>query len=214
MPYPYIFAAIILLVILPLYLYSKRSWPRWLQLIIKASGTFMCLSVALGYCAGTSFTDNYAVLILTGLCVSLFADIFIEILLPAGGGLFAIAHVAYITAFLLTGITAWSILAFALLAICVGLVYKKYRLRMPKLLRLPVAGYGLILCVFGALAMPQPFVFFSVRTLLAAIGSALFIASDLTLCANLIEKRGFKHQYISLGMYYTGQLLLALSVAM
>ena len=45
----------------------------------------------------------------------------------------------------------------------------------------------------------------------AASGAALFVVSDMTLCYNTVQKKPTLWHYISLGIYYTAQLLLGLS---
>lgn len=211
MTYPLILAGVILLAFMPLYLYSKNKWSMPVQLTLKAVSTMLCVCVALGYNAGTGFQELDATLILIGLVLCVVGDVMLEINFPIGGGFFFLGHVAYVAAFVSRGLSAWSILALAICAGFVAPVYVRYRSRMPAHLRLPVAGYGIALCMLGAAALPQVFTQYSTRSLLGALGAGLFIASDLTLCRNLLEKLGFKHQYISLGMYYMGQLLLALS---
>ena len=47
--------------------------------------------------------------------------------------------------------------------------------------------------------------------MLAAAGAALFVASDMTLCYNPVQKKPTLWHYLSLGIYYSAQLLLGLS---
>ena len=51
----------------------------------------------------------------------------------------------------------------------------------------------------------------SARSTLAALGAVMFVVSDMTLCHNLLLKRPGSCHFVSLGIYYMAQLLLALS---
>ena len=60
-------------------------------------------------------------------------------------------------------------------------------------------------------SLPLPLLAPSARSTLAALGAVTFVVSDMTLCHNLLLKRPGSCHFVSLGIYYMAQLLLALS---
>ena len=71
--------------------------------------------------------------------------------------------------------------------------------------------YSAALAVVLALSLPLPFVDFSARTLLAALGALVFVLSDMGVCHGMMRKISKKQDFLYLGIYYLAQLLLGLS---
>lgn len=213
MLYGVVSALVILLVLMPLYFLGKYRWGKGYELVFKGASTLICVCLALGFCIGCGFSDLFAVLMLIGLCLCLLGDIWLELVFPVGGLLFFLGHTLYIAGILTqAAVTGWSLLAAAVALVPVTLVYLRFRKQMPDGLDRLTPVYGVALVALLAFALPLPLTLGTQRAWLLAAGAALFVASDLTLCRNLIQKRGVKSQYPSLAMYYMAQLLLALSV--
>ena len=213
MLYGIISALVILLVLMPLCFLGKYRWGKVYELVFKGASTLICVCLALGFCVGCGFSDTFAVLMFIGLCLCLLGDIFLEIVFPVGGLLFFFGHTLYVAGMLTQGaITWWSLPAALIALVPVTLVYLRYRKQMPDGLDRLTPIYGVALVALLALALPLPITLGTQRAWLLSIGAVLFVASDLTLCRNLLENRGVKSQYPSLAMYYMAQLLLALSV--
>ncbi len=213
MLYGIVSALVILLVLMPLYFMGKYRWGKVYELVFKGASTLICVGLALGFNIGTGFSDTFAVLMLIGLVLCLLGDIWLELIFPVGGGLFFLGHTMYIAGILTQAqVTWWSLLFGAVALVPITLVYLRYRKQMPDGLDKLTPIYGAVLVALLALALPLPITLGTQRAWLLAAGAVLFVASDLTLCRNLLEKRGVKSQYPSIGMYYMAQLLLALSV--
>ena len=74
-----------------------------------------------------------------------------------------------------------------------------------------VAVYVVALAALLAFSLPLPLLAPSARSTLAALGAVTFVVSDMTLCHNLLLKRPSSCHFVSLGIYYMAQRLLALS---
>ena len=76
----------------------------------------------------------------------------------------------------------------------------------------PSLATGVVaLAALLAFSLPLPLLAPSARSTLAALGAVTFVVSDMTLCHNLLLKRPSSCHFVSLGIYYMAQLLLALS---
>lgn len=210
----YAIGALILIwaVWMPLKFRFQRLGRKPAELLFKALGTL----TAVGFAAYAYFfspqADVYTALILFALCLCTLADVFLEIRFIVGGVLFFLGHVLYAAGFFtLHQPTHWAALV---LLVALPLLYwflSRYRDRVPRLLYLGLWLYTAALGVLLAAALSPMFVVPSRRMLCAAVGAVLFVISDVTLCRNTIEKRGERADFISLGIYYTGQLFLAFS---
>ena len=88
----------------------------------------------------------------------------------------------------------------------------RYRDKVPaRFILLGLQIYALALSALLAFSLPLPFLAPGTRSVLAAAGAALFVASDMTLCYNTVQKKPTLWHYLSLGIYYSAQLLLGLS---
>lgn len=213
MPYVLLSFLLIWLVFTPFHLWAKTFRTRLGLLITKTVPTIVIAAFA-GYAVmALPNADSYATLVFIALCICALADLMIEIRFEVGGALFFAAHILYLWALLVYRPLTWWSLTVALVCLC-GLWFflSRYRDKLPnKLIKIGVFIYAAALSALLGLSLPLPFLAFSRRALLAALGAALFVASDMTLCRNLLSRVEVKDHYISLGIYYTGQLLLALS---
>lgn len=215
MPFILLAVALTWLVCMPLHYRYKKNGRKAISLVFKAIPTCFAAAFA-GYAVFSGKgADAYAALIFAGLCVCALADVLLDVRMEAGGALFFCGHVLYVAALsLYKPLSWWSLTLFALSA-C-GLMYfgSHYRHAAPsRLVLCGAAIYGLALAALLGFSIPLPFLAYSRRALLAAAGAALFVVSDLTLCHNTVRNKPVSWHYVSLGIYYTGQLLLGLSAA-
>lgn len=198
---------------MPLNFRYKYKKPQCLSLVFKIIPTLTAVAFAGYACFATEQDGIYAALIFAGLCVCTVADWMLEVRFEIGGGLFFIGHVCYVLAMLLSRpASPWSAAVFA--AAELGLMYflSKYRQEIkPKRMVLGLGVYSLALASLLAFSLPRPFISLSRSAVLAAAGAALFVLSDLTLCHNTVRKKPDSWHFMSLGAYYMGQFLLALS---
>ena len=168
------------------------------------------LGVALSVCA---LKSSYGKFLFAGLCLSWFGDMFLlaptDKLFLCGLVSFLLAHVAYITAFIVRGIKLkWALLA-ALPVILVSLGTSDWLAPYisPQML-VPVSLYTavislMVICAVGARGAGAP--------LLVPLGALLFYFSDLSVAALRFVSADLQSYIWGLPFYYGGQLLLALS---
>lgn len=168
------------------------------------------LGVALSVCA---LKSSYGKFLFAGLCLSWFGDMFLlaptDKLFLCGLVSFLLAHVAYITAFIVRGIKLkWALLA-ALPVILVSLgtsdwlaPYVSPQMLIPVNLYTAVISL-MVICAVGARGAGAP--------LLVPLGALLFYFSDLSVAALRFVSADLQSYIWGLPFYYGGQLLLALS---
>lgn len=196
----------------PVYQGSVPGLSQAKRLTVKAIPTALAaLFAAVAYFSGRG--DTYSLLIFIALCVCTAADVLLGVKFIVGGVFFLMGHVLYITA--LGGYrspTWWSVPVFVLAFIGLWVFLQRYRDKFPS--RLMYLGVLIYCCALGLLlgfSVPLPFLAFSRRSLLAALGAALFVLSDMGTCHCILTPAGKRFNFISLGVYYTGQILLGMS---
>lgn len=168
------------------------------------------LGVAISVCALCSL---YGKLIFAGLTLSWFGDVFListtEQLFLCGLLSFLLAHVAYISAFIVRGINVkWALLSAAPIAlVSLGTSDWLAPFISPQL-QLPVNVYTaiislMVICAVAARGAGAP--------LLVPLGALLFYFSDLSVAALRFVSADLQSYIWGLPFYYAGQLLLALS---
>ncbi len=173
----------------------------------------MVLIISLAWERVTAWPSVYGYFILSGLCVSLFGDIFL--MLPPryfrpGLLAFLAAQVLYILAFSrdlqalsfspLYLILTYAAVAFFFLFGSLG----RYRW--------PVLGYILAISATAWLAFNRHQSLLESGTLLALVGAGLFFFSDTLNAVNRFKKPFRPAQALILSTYFAAQLLFALSV--
>jgi uncharacterized membrane protein YhhN len=193
---------------------ADGRWP-WLFLFAKPATTLSLLLVT-----GLPSSDRFGVLVVGALLLSALGD---TALLHEGRGffmaglfLFLLAHGAYTTAFLVGG-GAGPWLSNGLLGVAVFVVASAWLVRRlwPGIepgLRVPVSLYaGAITVMVGAgylvLAGPWP----EYITLPLAAGAVSFYLSDALLAWTHFRQPLPQQQTLNLGLYWTGQLGIALA---
>jgi uncharacterized membrane protein YhhN len=156
--------------------------------------------------------------ILTGLIFSLFGDLFLirsdqPRSFRKGLAAFLLAQICYIIAFTLpVGFHYYDLLTGALLVIPFTYFYCRFR---PGLngIKIPVIIYmvAISLMVNRAVSLLFGNTFTMIRALLVSSGAFFFYISDVLLAWNKFVRK-FKGNRISLALYYSAQILIALSL--
>ena len=184
---------------------SKRvaGFSRPLHIALKCTATAMAVLVALLGCLQNGIPAHW--LMLAGLIACTVADGVLCVRFLAGGAIFALGHILYMTAFCLMHLPTWR--SVILLLCLMGLVtaaFTRWKARIGR--RAPFFyAYATVLCVMVSLAAAQTPLYFA--------GALLFAFSDGTLGNLMIDRNHVKLDYVSLAAYYLGQFLLALAVA-
>ena len=153
-------------------------------------------------------------IVIAGLVLSWFGDMFLlgesQALFLAGLVSFLLAHVAYVIAFSFHGLNErWSIAALVPIAAVSILVSLWLTPHLPPEMVVPVRAYTfvislMVITAFGARGAGGP--------ALIPAGALLFYFSDLSVASMQFTEPQFPNYVWGLPFYYTGQLLLAMSV--
>jgi uncharacterized membrane protein YhhN len=186
-----------------------RDFPAAVAKLVASSG-FIVLAIHVG-----GLRSNYGRIILLGLTFSWLGDVALigetQSLFLLGLSAFLLAHLAYIAAFVVFGVSVkWvvvAVLPIALIAITVSLWLAPY---IPQELVIPVRVYTAVisLMVIGA---------FGTRgrgaTILVLAGAVMFFLSDLSVAALRLVQTDMPTYIMGLPLYYAGQVCLALSAS-
>jgi len=164
---------------------------------------------------GGALKSAYGRLLLLGLALSFLGDAFLigdsRQAFLAGLAAFLLAHVAYVVAFVVKGVSlrwiGFSALPVVACAVAVSLWLAPHT---PPELSLPVRLYtvvisGMLIAAIGTRGKGGP--------VLIVVGASLFFLSDLSVAALRLVQTEFPHYVWGLPLYYAGQLCLALSIS-
>jgi uncharacterized membrane protein YhhN len=186
-----------------------KDHPAAVAKLVASSG-FVILAI---HCGG--LRSNYGRLILLGLIFSWFGDAALigesQSRFLVGLGAFLLAHIAYIAAFVVLGISVkWAIVAAPPVAVAAIAVTLWLASHVSQELVIPVHVYtaAISLMVLGA---------FGTRgrgaTVLVLAGAILFFLSDLSVAALRLVQTEIPTYILGLPLYYAGQVCLALSAS-
>lgn len=179
--------------------------------VAKPAASIGFLLIALG---SRALDGPYGRWILVGLVLSLFGDVFLmrssRVWFLLGLVSFLLAHVAYVGAFLVAGVSpTWSAVA-AVGALMVAWAIVRWLLPHVEVsMRGPVLAYVVVISVMISLAVGT---LGADQGALILAGAFLFYVSDLFVARERFVQETFLNRLIGLPIYYTGQVLLALSV--
>lgn len=175
---------------------------RILAVFLKCAATAMAAFAALLGCLQNGTASNW--LLLAGLTVCTVADGVLNVHFLAGGAVFGLGHILYMISFCLARLPDMrGVILFLCLMGLATAGMTRFKRQLGK--RAPFFyAYATLLSVMVAMAAAQPPFRFA--------GALLFAFSDALLAFLMIDRRHISLDYISLGAYYLGQFLLALSV--
>ncbi|MFH1853172.1 MAG: lysoplasmalogenase [Candidatus Neomarinimicrobiota bacterium] len=156
----------------------------------------------------------YRRLIVAGLLFSLLGDIFL--MLPAdrfihGLASFLATHILYFAAFVATSGIQLRLIPLAPILL-LGLGFLRLLLPHTRTKTIPVIFYAVVLTLLLWQATGRLLLTVNHSTILALIGTAVFIFSDCTLVINRFVSRFRSAQIVILTSYYLAQLCIAYSV--
>jgi uncharacterized membrane protein YhhN len=175
-----------------------------------AAAVYIAIAVAAG-----ATESAYGWAILAALALSWWGDV---LLIPkdrpgvfrAGILAFLAGHLAFAVAFVIRGVSPGAlVIALGLMAIPTVTIHAWLADRVPAELKGAVVAYITVISVMFALAVAtharEP-------ALLIVAGAGLFWLSDLFVARDRFVKPGFVNRLVGLPLYFTAQVLLALSV--
>jgi len=184
------------------------------EIAAVAKITASCGFLGVAYLGG-ALKSAYGRLLLLGLALSFLGDAFLigdsRQAFLAGLAAFLLAHVAYVVAFVVKGVSlrwiGFSALPVVACAVAVSLWLAPHT---PPELSLPVRLYtvvisGMLIAAIGTRGKGGP--------VLIVVGASLFFLSDLSVAALRLVQTEFPHYVWGLPLYYAGQLCLALSIS-
>jgi len=176
---------------------------------LAASTAFVTVAILSG-----ASRSAYGRVVLVALVFSWFGDMFLlgeaPHLFLAGLASFLLGHIAYVIAFSIHGLSRkWLIYTLVPIAVISVLVSAWLTPYIPEDMLVPVRTYTVVISLMVIMA-------FGTRgaggSLLIPVGATLFYFSDLSVAAGQFVEPAFPNYVWGLPFYYTGQLLLALSV--
>ncbi len=166
-------------------------------------------------CLSGAMRSSYGRMIFLGLVCSWFGDMFLlgesRPFFLAGLVGFLLAHAAYIAAFSVHGMSdRWTLSALLPVALISLLVTAWLAPFLPADMVMPVRAYTfvislMVITAFGARGAGA--------TVLIPLGATLFYFSDLSVASMQFTRPTFPNYIWGLPFYYTGQLMLAMSIA-
>ncbi|HJP35092.1 MAG TPA: lysoplasmalogenase [Gammaproteobacteria bacterium] len=176
-----------------------------------ASTGFLAVAVAAG-----ALDSSYGLLVLLGLVLSWWGDVFLipverPRIFQAGIASFLLGHAAYVVAFASLGLQPVAAIVTALLMVAsVMKILRWLRPHLPPEMRMPVYAYFvvitcMVICAAGAVA--------NAATPMILLGALMFYVSDLAVARDRFVATGFGNRVWGLPLYYGGQLVLASSIA-
>ena len=166
--------------------------------------------------SGGAFETRYGAIILVGLALSWFGDVFLLWRTPrifqAGLVSFLLAHVAYIAAFFSTKphLMACGV-ALVCCAVSLGIVVRWIYPHLPADMRLPVLAYIAVISTMVVLAAGAAW---GTQQWVILLGAVMFYFSDVSVARDRFVAPGFINGLWGLPLYYGGQLFLAYSVSL
>lgn len=177
---------------------------------VVASCGFLAVAVLSG-----ALRSTYGKILLAGLALSFLGDVFLigetQTAFLAGLAAFLLAHLVYVSAFVVSGVSIRWMLVTAVpivgIAIVVGLWLAPH---IAPYLALPVRVYiivisAMVIAAFGTRGKGG--------SVLILAGALLFFLSDLSVAALRLIQTDFPTYIWGLPLYYAGQLCLALSAS-
>lgn len=193
----------------------------WLKL--SASLCFMFLALLSLLTSGVGFSQFWVVVTL-GLFFGMLGDFLLafrhiytrhyELFFAIGAVSFVVEHIIFIVYFVLKNqnIVPIATLCFIVSFAVATFVLAKTGVKGGKL-QIGIYVYIAIVCLMSATAISTAINNFNIGTLMFAIGSISFVASDTTICVyNFSGNKDFKWMILLHYLYYPAQLLIALSV--
>ena len=206
-------ASIVFAAVLAIRAYCLDAGRRWQAYVFKPLATLLVLALALSVPAPL---PAYRWAVVAGLAFSTAGDIFL--MLPrdrfvAGLVSFLVAHLFYIYAFCIgVGFGAAPLLWLPYAAIGGGMLAMVWRGLKPAL-RIVVIAYVAVITAMAGQAAGRWYGLGGEAALAAALGAALFLASDSVLAINRFRARFPAERAVTLGTYWAAQTLIALSVS-
>lgn len=197
------------------YFYQKNDFDFTLKCLCSISFAVLGL-INLGYAIFTK-QDNikYFIVMAVGLLFAMTGDIVLEIVFVAGAGFFAIGHIVFVIAYCL--LKKMRVLEFIIAAVsflCVGsfLLFSKELDFGGELMKWVCVSYALIISLMFGKAVANFVYERNVFYALIAIGSLLFVFSDLMLVLNNFIGRWSWTEHACLATYYPALCLFTFSM--
>lgn len=204
-----IFVVLTAIACMALVYFLRVEWPLLAAgAKIIASTGFLATAISVG-----ALSHRFGQTIFAGLLLSLFGDLFLigisEQAFVLGLGLFLLAHIAYIVAFVTFGTDRkWAIAAAIPISAITVIVAIWLTPSIPTDLLIPVRVYSIVIglmvvAAFGARGAGA--------SSLVVAGALMFFVSDLSVAATRLVHVSFPTIIWGLPLYYAGQLCLAVS---
>jgi uncharacterized membrane protein YhhN len=205
---PFIIAACITLLSVPLHLLAEKSGWRRIRAVTKTTASLGYVGAAV---AAGATGSVFGLFILAGLVISLSGDLLLlsrqRAPLMAGIAAFLLAQAAYVTAFVIHGLAPWYTAAALLVAAAAAVaVFRWLKKSVPREFMAPVLAYIAVISLMVASAVGAVGRAAPARLLLGAL---LFYISDIYVARDRFVAKELKNRLLGYPLYNAGQLLIA-----
>lgn len=216
---PHLLAVPFVLVVAVLLLRAVSKAERRREYVLKPLATTLVIGTCLLSLCRPNAHAMYTWAIALGLLFSLGGDI--ALLFPSdrafllGVASFLLAHVVYALTLGLLGQLAGPVLVPGAALLAIGVAYWAWLYPHLGQMRLPVGVYAVVISimVWTAISTLGSKAFSATQSWLVAVGAILFYLSDIVLATAKFARPFRGSRLLNLGLYYAGQLCIALSAA-
>ena len=203
------------------YIWTEYHWERKKFFYTKAVNSLLFLAIGITAFITQGAEPGYAWFIIAALVMGFIGDLFLVFPFSAKcfiSGLlaFLVGQIIYGYTFLkFGGFMVYDVIIYLVLVGACLIAYKKSSLELEKM-KIPVLFYLLIISFMFSMAVSLIYkgTLNVTVTSLIALGAALFLASDMVLAFVRFKKDAHPAlRGINLGLYYSAQVLLAVSIA-
>jgi uncharacterized membrane protein YhhN len=175
---------------------------------LLASSAFVLLAIKAGALQHRVGQWMFAALVLSWIGDMLLLDKVSGLFMP-GLVSFLLAHVAYVSAFAMKGVSKRWLMMVSFPVLLISLLASMWMApHVPPDMVIPVRAYTIVISVMVIMAIGA---WGAGATVLIPVGAALFYFSDLSVAAGQFVQTEFPNYVWGLPFYYIGQVLLALS---
>ena len=202
------------------FIWTEYKWPQKKTMITKGISSLLFIAIGVGCYLTKDVPAEYALWIIAALVFGLIGDLFLvfpNIIKSFILGLiaFLIGQIIYGVTFLkFNGFMYYDILIYAALVGGSLFAYSKSSLKLGRM-KMPVLFYLLIIAFMYTMGVSTLYKggFNAPTTALVVAGATLFLASDILLAFVRFQENAKPYlRGMNLALYYSGQILLALSI--
>ncbi len=212
--------AILLALWLPFYISTEYRWVKNKYVFTKMTASLLFIAIGVSAFISTGTPASYGAWVIAALVFGMIGDILLvyvdkSLFFILGLVSFLVGQIIYGVTFLrFVGFLWIDVVLYVVLVAAAIFAYTRVKLDLGKM-KIPVLAYLLIIMFMFVMALSSIYKggFNTITTALISTGAVLFLASDIVLAFVIFQKGSPKQlRAVNLSLYYSAQMLLALSV--